>query len=83
MIKFNITALTKSRIQALQECLDFSRSGWVETSTTCLSETWIICMRKPSTSERLKIRVFLTGYDVWRDGVLKKIVGYKHAGLKD
>lgn len=83
MIKFNITQLTESRIQALKECLDFSRSGWVELSSTCLPDVWVIFMRKASTGDVLKIRISEEFYDVWKNGVLKKIAHYKHAGLKD
>lgn len=83
MIRFNISELTKSRIQALKECLDFSRNGWVELSSACLPDAWVIFMRKNGTGDVLKIRMFEKSYDVWKNGVLKKIVRDKPAGLKN
>lgn len=83
MVYLDIKKLNKTTIQALQECLDFIQNGWIHVGDLSDYNVWIVLFRKPSTGESLKIRVFKESYDIWRDGVLKKIVGYKPAGLKD
>lgn len=83
MIYFDLNKLNKSVIQALIECLDLMQNGWICLSDVLVDDVWIVVLRKPSTGERIKIRIFRESYDIWRNGVLKKIVGYKHPELKN
>lgn len=83
MIYLDLKKLNKTAIQALNECLDFMQNGWIYVGDLSTTDVWIVSFRKPSTGEKLKIRIFQKSYDVWRNGVLKKIIHNKHAGLKD
>lgn len=83
MIHLDIKKLNKTAIQALNECLDFMQNGWTCVGDLSIDDNWIVSFRKPSTGERLTMRIYRESYAVWRNGVLKKIVGYKPAQLKN
>lgn len=81
MIDFNNKKLTRAQIAALKESGDLLRCGWTLVSETEIGEKWILIHRKPSTGERILIRVWPRSYDLWRDNLLKKIVNFERVPL--
>lgn len=81
MIDFQNKKLTRAQIAALEESGDLLRCGWTLVSETEIGEKWIIVHRKPSTGERILMRVWPRSYDLWRDDLLKKIVNFERVPL--
>ena len=68
--------ITYIQVEALKECLDFLRNGYVD-STLCFSkEMWLLYFKKIGSSTRIKVRVRQFSYDIERNGkVVKSVEG--------
>ena len=68
--------ITYIHVEALTECLDFLRNGYVD-STLCFSkEMWLLYFKKIGSSTRIKVRVRQFSYDIERNGkVVKSVEG--------
>lgn len=83
MINIGKVPLTKTQVAALKECGDLRVNGWQQVSATQLFKSWYIVFRNPAKASKISVRITETSYEIWRDGVLKKIVSAVHLGLKN
>ena len=83
MIDIGKKPLTKTQVAALKECGNLRVNGWRQVSATQLFKSWYIVFRNPAKASTISVRITESAYEIWRDGVLKKLVRAVHAGLKN
>lgn len=81
MINLGKVPLTKTQVDALKECADLRIMGWQQVSATQLFKSWYIVFRSPAKASKISVRITEASYEIWRDGVLKKLVTAVHLGL--
>ena len=66
--------ITYIQVEALKECLDFLRNGYVD-STLCFSkEMWLLYFKKIGSTTRIKVRVRQFSYVIERNSKVVKTV---------
>ena len=68
--------ITFIQVEALRECLDFLRNGYVDFSLSFSRELWLLYFKKENSTTKIKVRVRQFSYVIERDGrVVKSVEG--------
>lgn len=68
------TDLTKAEVEALLECFDFLRNGYVQEIDFKDKRIWIIKMKHAKNGARLNVWIKKHSYAIFKNGVLIKSV---------
>lgn len=68
------TDLTKAQVEALLECFDFLRNGYIPIGDLELRDKWVIRLKHRSNGRCLSIWIFKCRYTIFRDKELRKLV---------
>lgn len=71
------TNLTKAEVEALLECFDFLRNGYVQLINFNRDGLWIIRMRHKAKGRTLTISISDCKYVIWKDRKLSKLVAFR------
>lgn len=74
------TDLTRAQVEALLECFDFLRNGYIQVIDYNEGDVWIIQMRHKENRRKLTIRIKAFEYAIKKDGKLVKTVTYQWSG---
>lgn len=74
------TDLTRAQVEALLECFDFLRNGYIQVIDYNEGDVWIIQMRHKEKNRKLTIRIKAFEYAIKRNGKLVKSVMYQWSG---
>lgn len=70
------TDLTKAEVEALLECFDFIRNGYVQVIDYNVAGIWIIKMKHKRNGAMLSICIIKSSYTIFKDNKLVKKVGF-------
>lgn len=68
------TDLTKAQVEALLECFDFLRNGFIPIGDFTVSDHWFIRLRHKHNGSMLTVWIFNHRYTIFRNGKLRKMV---------
>lgn len=68
------TNLTKAQVEALQECFDFLRNGYMPLLDSVVCGTWIIKLRHRHNGSCISVWIHRWSYVILRDGKMMKVV---------
>lgn len=68
--------LTKAQVEALQECFDFLRNGYLPIIDFCIDGLWVIKLRHQRKFSMLIVEILRNSYTIKRGG--KKIKSVYH-----
>lgn len=68
------TDLTKAEVEALLECFDFLRNGYVQVIDFNADGIWVIKMKHAKNGARLNVWIKKHSYSIFKDGKLIKAV---------
>lgn len=71
------TDLTRAQVEALLECFDFLRNGYVQVLDHNYLDSWVILMRHSRNKNTLSIVIQRSGYYIRKNRVLQKTVTIK------
>lgn len=74
------TDLTRAQVEALLECFDFLRNGYIQVIDYNEGDVWIIQMRHKEKKRKLTISIKAFEYTIKKDGKLVKTVTYQWSG---
>lgn len=69
--------LTKAQVEALKECFDFLRNGYVEVFSSWHRMVAVILLRHKENGNRLSVRICRYTYAIYKNHELVKAVGFK------
>ena len=72
------TGLTKAEVEALLECFDFLRNGYVQMIDFNLGGVWIIKMKHGRNGALLNVWITKHSYTIRKDGKLVKSVRFSN-----
>lgn len=72
------TDLTKAEVEALLECFDFLRNGYVQVIDYNAAGVWFIRMKHAKNGARLNISIGKHSYTIFKDGKLVKVVYFSN-----
>lgn len=62
------TDLTKAEVEALLECFDFLRNGYVQVIDFNSGRIWVIKMKHEKNGARLNVWIKKHSYEIFKDG---------------
>lgn len=68
------TDLTRAQVEALLECFDFLRNGYIQVIDFCVDDAWIIKMRHSKNHRWIVVTIKPDRYKISRDGKVQKSV---------
>lgn len=68
------TNLTKAQVEALQECFDFLRNGYMPLLDSVVCGTWLIKLRHRYNGSCISVWIHHWSYVIFRDGKMSKFV---------
>lgn len=68
------TGLTRCQVEALLECFDFLRNGYVQVIDSCVDGQWIIKMRHKKNGNWLVVTIRADYYKISKNGKTQKSV---------
>lgn len=68
------TDLTRAQVEALLECFDLLRNGYIQVIDFCVDDTWIIKMRHSKNHRWIVVTIKPDRYKIVRDGKVQKSV---------
>lgn len=68
------TDLTKAEVEALLECFDFLRNGYVQVIDYNSDGVWFIRMKHAKNGARLDVSISRQSYTIFKDGKPVKLV---------
>lgn len=68
------TDLTKAEVEALLECFDFLRNGYVQVIDYNAAGVWFIRMKHAKNGARLDVSIGKYSYTIFKDGKPVKLV---------
>lgn len=71
------TNLTKAQVEALQECFDFLRNGYLPLLDSVVCGTWIIKLRHRYNGSCISVWIHHWSYVIFKDGSMKKLVRFE------
>lgn len=74
------TDLTRAQVEALLECFDFLRNGYIQVIDYNEGDVWIIQMRHKEKKRKLTISIKAFEYAIKKNGKLVKSVLYQWSG---
>lgn len=74
------TGLTRLQVEALLECFDFLRNGYVQIIDSNVDGKWIIKMRHSKNGNWLVVTIMVDRYSISKNGKTQKSV-MRRAGL--
>lgn len=72
------TDLTKAEVEALLECFDFLRNGYVQVIDYNAAGVWFIRMKHAKNGAKLNISIGKHSYTIFKDGKLVKVVYFSN-----
>ena len=72
------TDLSRAEVEALKECFDFLRNGYIQVIDFFTESIWVIKMRHQSNGNRLTIWIKKYTYTIYRNGETVKTVFWRH-----
>lgn len=70
------TGLTKAEVEALLECFDFLRNGYVQVIDYNVAGVWIIKMKHGRNGAMLSINILKSSYVIFKNDKLVKKVNF-------
>lgn len=70
------TDLTKAEVEALLECFDFLRNGYVQVIDYNIAGVWVIKMKHGRNGSMLRIYIVNSTYTIFKDDKLIKKVDF-------
>lgn len=70
------TDLTKAEVEALLECFDFLRNGYVQVIDYNAAGVWVIKMKHSRNGAMLSICILKSSYTIFKDDKLLKKVDF-------
>lgn len=71
------TDLTRAQVEALLECFDFLRNGYIQVIDFCVDNTWIIKMRHSKDFRYIVVTIMPDRYLIEKNGKKQKSVEYR------
>lgn len=68
------TDLTRAQVEALLECFDFLRNGYIQVLDHTYLDSWVILMRHSRNGNTLSVVIQRSGYYIRKNRVLQKSV---------
>lgn len=68
------TDLTRAQVEALLECFDFLRNGYIQVLDHVYADSWVILMRHSRNKNTLAVVIQRNGYYIRKNRVLQKSV---------
>lgn len=68
------TDLTRAQVEALLECFDFLRNGYIQVLDHTYLDSWVILMRHARNGNTLSVVIQRSGYYIRKNRVLQKSV---------
>lgn len=72
------TDLSRAEVEALSECFDFLRNGYIQVIDFSCDNVWVIKMKHQSNGNRLTIWIKKHTYTIFRNGEIVKSVFWRH-----
>lgn len=72
------TNLTKAQVEALQECFDFLRNGYMPLLDSKVGERWVIRLRHRYNKSYISVWIHPWSYFIVKNGRPRKFVHFKH-----
>lgn len=71
------TDLTRAQVEALLECFDFLRNGYIQLFDHVVGCSWIVTMKHSRNGNHLSVVIKQNGYYICKNRVLQKSVVLK------
>ena len=71
------TDLTRAQVEALLECFDFLRNGYIQVLDHTYVDSWVILMKHSRNGNTLAVVIQRNGYYIRKNRVLQKSVVIK------
>ena len=71
------TDLTRAQVEALLECFDFLRNGYIQVFDYTFAGSWVIKMKHSRNGNAVVFVIKREGYDIHKNKVLQKSVAMK------
>lgn len=68
------TDLTRAQVEALLECFDFLRNGYVQLFDELVCGSWVIRMKHSRNGNALVVVIQRSGYYIRKNGIVQKSV---------
>ena len=74
------TNLTLAQVEALRECFDFLKNGYIQTIDFNVKYLWIIKMRHRANGNSINVHITEQYYEIWKNGRCSKKVYHRVNG---
>lgn len=74
------TNLTSAQVEALRECFDFLKNGYIQTIDFNVKYLWIIKMRHRANGNTINVHITESYYEIWKNGRCSKKVYHRVNG---
>lgn len=80
LVDFGFTNLTLAQVEALRECFDFLKNGYIQVIDFHVRLLWIIKMKHRANGNTINVHITPQYYEIFKNGRCSKKVYHRTSG---